>query len=299
MFKGSLVALITPYKDGSLDEEALEKLVQWHIAEGTQGILACGSTGEGALLSHAEQKRVLTLCVRSAGDQLPIIANASAIRLEDALALARQAQETGVQGLMFTPPPYIRPTQEAIYQFMKTVHDETHLPIIVYDNPGRCGVVIAREIVARLGKLPRIITYKDSTGDITGISELTLLAPSSFTFLCGDDPLNAAFLAQGGQGWISVAANAAPRLYAQFYQAWEQGNLKEFARLRDQLAPLNRAISVETSPSPVKYAVAQQGFCSDEVRRPLLKATAMAREAVDRALEHAGIKAAHRKVGHG
>lgn len=299
MFKGSLVALITPYKDYSLDEEALEKLVQWHIAEGTQGIVACGSTGEGALLTHDEQKRILTLCVRSAGGHLPIIANASAIRIEDALTLARQAQESGVQGLMFTPPPYVKPTQEAIYQFMKTLHDETDLPLIVYNNPGRCSVTITGETIARLAKLPRMTALKDSTGDITGVSELAPVVPSSFIQLCGEDALNAAFLAQGGHGWISVTANAAPRLCAQLYKAWEQGDLKEFARLRDQLAPLHKAIFAETSPSPIKYAVARQGFCSDEVRRPLLEATSAAREAVDRALEHAGIRSAHQKVSYG
>ncbi|MBL9028984.1 MAG: 4-hydroxy-tetrahydrodipicolinate synthase [Caedimonas sp.] len=300
MFKGSLVALITPYKNNFIDERALEKLVEWHIAEGTHGIVACGSTGEGALLTREEQRRILEICANTAARRIPVIANVSAVRLEDALSLAHQAQNTeGIQGLMLTPPPYIKPTQEAIYQFIKTVHDETELPIIMYNNPGRCGVDMSRETIVHLAKLPRIAGLKDSSGDVRRVPEQAALVPSSFVQLCGEDELNVPFMAQGGHGWISVTANAAPRLCVQIYESWRQGDLRTFARLRDFLDPLHKAIVSETNPAPIKYAVARQGFCSDEVRCPLVKATVVARKAVDQALQHAGIIAVSQKDRHG
>jgi 4-hydroxy-tetrahydrodipicolinate synthase len=298
MFKGSMVALITPYQEGVVDEKALENLIQWHIAEGTQGIVVCGSTGEGALLTSQEQKLITEISLSISRGRIPIITNTSAISLEEALFLSEQAQKAGAQGLMLTPPPYLRPTQDSIYAFIKRVHDSTELPLILYNNPARCGVAITQDTVVRLANLPRVSAIKDSTGDLSRVPDLEGRVPASFTQLCGEDVLNAAFLAQGGQGWISVTANAAPRLCARLYQAWKESDLKTFAHLRTQLAPLHKALFVESNPSPVKYAVAQQGFCSDEVRFPLLKATSQARKIIDEALHHAGIIKEIPKVYH-
>lgn len=286
MFKGSWAALVTPYhQDYSIDQEALKKLVEWHIFEGTTGLVVGGSTGEGILLQPDEHKFLLKICLEAAQDRIQIVASVSAIRLEDSLYLARQAQELGASGLMLAPSPYVKPTQDAIINFVTNVHDQTNLPIIIYNNPGRSSVTMNFDTIIKLARLSRVVCLKDATGQLTEISILKAHLPKNFTHLCGEDAFNVASLAEGNNGWISVTANVAPRLCAQLYQAWCQQDLGTFAYIRDLLNPLHRAIFVETSPSPIKYALARQGFCRDDVRLPLLKATSVARKAVDQALD--------------
>ena len=286
MFKGSWVALITPYhQDCSIDQDTLKKLVEWHIVEGTSGIVVGGSTGEGILLTPGEHHLIIKICLDVSQGRIPIVASVSAIKLEDSLYLAGQAQDLGANGLMLAPSPYVKPTQDAIINFMTQIHDQTNLPIIIYNNPGRCSVTINFDTIVRLSQLPRMVCLKDATGQISEISRLKAHLPERFTQLCGEDALNVASLAEGSDGWISVTANITPRLCAQLYQAWCGQDIDTFTDIRNLLNPLHRAIFIETSPSPVKYALSRQGFCRDDVRLPLLKATSVAQKAVDQALD--------------
>ena len=285
MFKGSWVALVTPYhQDYSIDQKSLKRLVEWHISEGTQGIVVGGSTGEGILLQPKEHHLIVKTCVESAQGRIPIVASVSAIQLNDSLKLAHQAQEIGVAGLMIAPPPYVKPTQDAIINFFSSVHDQTNLPLIIYNNPGRCSVTISCETIFELAKLPRVLCLKDASGQVSEISILKARLCENFTQLCGEDALNVASLAEGADGWISVTANIVPRLCAQLFNAWHQQDLITFAEIRDLLNPLHRALFIETSPSPIKYALSRQGLCHDNVRLPLLKATPFAQKALDQAL---------------
>ncbi len=285
MFKGSWVALVTPYlPDNTIDQEALGKLVEWHIDQGTHGLVVGGSTGEGILLSIDEHFLILKKCLEASKGRIPVVVGASAIQLKDSLKLAQQAQEAGAAGLLFMAPAYVKPTQEAIINLVTTLHDQTDLPLIIYNNPARCGVNLNVETIIKLTSLSRVSCLKEANGRVTQISEIKRQVPKTFTQLCGEDALNAAFLAEGGDGWISVTANVAPKLCARLYQAWVQQDLKQFAYIRDALNPLHRALFVETSPSPIKYALSQRGFCHSKVRLPLLEATSLAREAVDQAL---------------
>ena len=286
MFKGSWVALITPYhQDYSIDQKALKMMVECHIAEGTDGIVVAGSTGEGILLKPQEHHFILKTCLEAAQGQIPIVASVSAIQLEDSLHLAQQAQDLGAAGLMLAPSPYVKPTQDAIINFVTQIHDQTNLPMIIYNNPGRCSVTMSFDTIIKLAQLSRVLSLKDATGLISGISVLKPHLPEKFTQLCGEDALNVASLAEGSDGWISVTANVTPHLCSQLYKAWCRQDLKAFTHIRNLLNPLHRALFIETSPSPVKYALARQGFCRDEVRLPLLKATPTARKTIDEALD--------------
>lgn len=285
MFKGSWVALITPYlQNNTIDQNALEKLVEWHIEQGTHGLVVGGSTGEGILLSIDEHRFILKICLEVAKGHIPVVANASAIQLEDSLRLAHQAQEVGATGLMLMAPAYVKPTQEAMVNLVTTIHHQTTLPVIIYNNPGRCGVHLNLETLLKLADLPRIVCLKEANGQITRISEIKRYVPKTFTQLCGEDALNTAYLAEGGDGWISVTANVVPRLCARLYEAWCRQDLQQFSLIRDALNPLHRALFIETSPAPVKYALSQKGLCHARVRLPLLEATSLAKEAVDQAL---------------
>ncbi|OJX11002.1 MAG: 4-hydroxy-tetrahydrodipicolinate synthase [Caedibacter sp. 37-49] len=289
MFKGSFVALITPFKENQIDYEALASLVEWHKQEGTHGIVVCGTTGEFSSLTPEEQHQILTVCLQTSQGKLPIIAGINAFTAKNAIELISQAYEAGAQGAMVVNPPYIKPTQEALYEFFKTIHDQTKLPLIIYNNPGRTGTLIATHTIARLSYLERVIGVKDSSGDLLSLLELRQLAKEDFTYLCGEDPMIVAFLAHGGHGCISVTANIAPKLCADLYNAWGNSNFKRMAEIRDLLAPLNKALFVEGNPVPIKYASSLLGLCRNEVRLPLLPASENAQSAIKTALEYAGL----------
>lgn len=302
MFKGSFVALITPFKDNQIDFQALRGLLEWHLQQGTHGIVACGTTGEFSSLTVQEQREILSTCVECVQGKIPIIAGINAFDAQNAIDLIQQAQEVGVQGVMVVNPPYIKPTQEGLYQFFKTIHDQTNLPMVIYNNPGRTGTLITAQTLARLASCERIVAVKDSSGDLLLPLELRRLAQKELAQLCGEDPMTVAFLAHGGQGCISVTANIAPRLCAQLYEAWEKKDIERVSTLRDQLAPLNKSLFIEGNPVPVKYAASLLGLCLSDVRLPLLTASDSARATIQTALEQAGLlsqKAPEKEIFHG
>ncbi len=287
MFKGSITALITPFRDKQLDFGAFEKLVNWQIESGTQGLVVCGSTGEGFLLSVSEQKALINLAVKTANKRIPIIAAAASFTTESTIELCHQAEKSGADYLMVLTPPYIKPTQEALYHYYASLHEATHLPIMIYNNPGRVGgIFVNDDTLCRLAELPRILGVKDCTGCMIRPTNLRHRLGPDFIILSGDDPTTPAFLAQGGDGAISMTANVAPQACAQLIQAWKNADLVQFKQLRDALMPLNQALIIEPNPIPVKYALSKLGLCQNELRAPLMPLAKALQFQVDSALEH-------------
>jgi 4-hydroxy-tetrahydrodipicolinate synthase len=289
MFKGSLVALLTPFKDQKIDELKFQTLVEWHLQEGTHGLVPCGTTGEGLMLNHAEKKRLIEMCVRTANSRIPVIPVTSAVTTEETIALTRQAQQAGANAALIVPPYYVRPSQEAVYQHYKAIHDAIDFPIMLYNNPIRSAVDIQLPTLERLSKLPNIVGLKEANSDLSRPAWLRLIVGEAFSQLSGNDDTTAAFLAQGGHGSISSTANIAPRLCAEQFNAWEKGDLMAFHRLRDTLQPLHSAMCVETNPTPVKYAASLLNLASEELRRPLMPISEASRLRVREAMLHAGL----------
>ncbi|HBN21811.1 MAG TPA: 4-hydroxy-tetrahydrodipicolinate synthase [Holosporales bacterium] len=294
MFKGALTALMTPYKEGKIDLDALRHLVDWQIKEGIDGLVVCGSTGEAFFLSHDEQKQVIETTLEVAHKRVPVIAGTSALTLDETLVLTKQAESLSVDGskidgLMVVTPPYMKPTQAALYEYFKAIHDNTTTPIVLYDNPGRSARDINNATVIELAKLPRIVCLKDATGDLTRPSTLLEKLPASFTLLSGEDATAPAYFAQGGVGVVSVSSNVAPNLVATQWKAWCDGDLTRLSETRTLLNPLHRAMFVESNPAPAKYALSRFGFCLPDVRKPLTTLTKPAKDTVDQAIDHAGL----------
>jgi 4-hydroxy-tetrahydrodipicolinate synthase len=289
MFKGSIVALITPFKDGKVDEKAFQAFVEWQIAQGTQGLVPCGTTGESPTLSHEEHMRVVELCVNAAAGRVPVIAGTGSNSTAEAVALTRHAKEAGADAALVVTPYYNKPSQEGLYQHYKAIHDAVELPIVIYNIPGRCVVDMSVATMARLAKLPNIVGVKDATADLTRPLRTRLEIGPDFCQLSGEDATITAFLAQGGHGCISVTANIAPAQCAALHRAWQAGDLATVERLRDQLMPLHDAMFVETSPGPVKYAASLLGLCSEELRLPLVSVTDGTRATMRDAMVKAGV----------
>jgi 4-hydroxy-tetrahydrodipicolinate synthase len=289
MFKGSIVALITPFKDGKVDEKAFQAFVEWQIAQGTQGLVPCGTTGESPTLSHEEHMRVVELCVNAAAGRVPVIAGTGSNSTAEAVALTRHAKEAGADAALVVTPYYNKPSQEGLYQHYKAIHDAVELPIVIYNIPGRCVVDMSVATMARLAKLPNIVGVKDATADLTRPLRTRLEIGPDFCQLSGEDATITAFLAQGGHGCISVTANIAPAQCAALHRAWQAGDLATVERLRDQLMPLHNAMFVETSPGPVKYAASLLGLCSEELRLPLVSVTDGTRATMRDAMVKAGV----------
>ena len=289
MFKGSIPALITPFKDGEIDWAAFENFVEWQIDQGTHAVVPCGTTGESPTVSHDEHMAIVQRCADVVKKRIPVIAGTGSNSTSEAIELTQHAKEAGSDAALIVVPYYNKPTQDGMIAHFKAIHDSVALPIIVYNIPGRCVVDMNNETLAELAKLPNIIGVKDATGDLTRPLELARLAGKDFCQLSGDDITAAAFLAQGGHGVISVVANIAPKLCADMQNAWEAKDYETFASIRDKLAPLGADLFCESNPAPVKYAASALGICSDEVRLPLLPASNTARAKVDAAMEYAGI----------
>jgi 4-hydroxy-tetrahydrodipicolinate synthase len=289
MFKGSIVALITPFKDGKVDEKAFQAFVEWQIAQGTQGLVPCGTTGESPTLSHEEHMRVVELCVNAAAGRVAVIAGTGSNSTAEAVALTRHAKEAGADAALVVTPYYNKPSQEGLYQHYKAIHDAVELPIVIYNIPGRCVVDMSVATMARLAKLPNIVGVKDATADLTRPLRTRLEIGPDFCQLSGEDATITAFLAQGGHGCISVTANIAPAQCAALHRAWQAGDLATVERLRDQLMPLHNAMFVETSPGPVKYAASLLGLCSEELRLPLVSVTDGTRATMRDAMVKAGV----------
>jgi 4-hydroxy-tetrahydrodipicolinate synthase len=289
MFKGSLVALITPFRDGGVDEKAFQDFVAWQIAEGTHGLVPCGTTGESPTLSHAEHNRVVELCLAVAKGKVPVIAGTGSNSTAEAIALTRHAQKAGADAALVVTPYYNKPTQEGLYQHFKAIHDATEIPILIYNIPARCIIDMSVQTMARLAELPRIVGVKDATNDLTRPVRTKLAIGAQFCQLSGEDGTAVAYLAQGGHGCISVTANVAPRLCADLHGAWQKGDVKTTMRLNERLMPLHEALFAETSPAPVKFAASLLGKSREECRLPLAGLAAETKERVRREMRAAGI----------
>lgn len=289
MFQGSIPALITPFSNGQVDEAALTGLVDWHVAEGSHGIVAVGTTAESPTLSHDEHEHCIELIVRTAAGRIPVIAGAGSNNTDESVRFMRFAKSVGADAALVVTPYYNKPTQRGLLRHYKTLHDAVDLPIIIYNIPGRSVIDMAPATMGELSALPRIVGVKDATGDVGRVSDTRIACGPDFLQLCGNDDVALGFNAHGGQGCISVIANVAPRLCAEFQQAMLAGQFARALEYQDRLMPLCRAAFVESNPCPVKYALSRLGKCSEEVRSPLVTVEDRTKRQMDAALRHAGL----------
>ena len=289
MFKGSFTALITPMRDGKVDERAFQSFVDWQIKEGTNGVVPCGTTGESPTLSHAEHMRVIELCVEVAKGRVPVIAGTGSNSTGEAIALAKHAEKAGADAQLVVTPYYNKPTQEGLYRHYQAIHDASGLPVLIYNIPGRCVIDMTVETMARLAELPRIIGVKDATNDLTRPLRTRLAIGPKFCQLSGEDGTAVAFLAQGGHGCISVTSNVAPKLCAEMHEAWQKGDVTAVQSINERLMPLHLALFAETSPAPVKYAASLLGLCTAEVRLPLCEIQEATKAKVREAMARLGL----------
>lgn len=288
--KGSIPALVTPFKNGQLDEEAFVKLVKWQVEQGSHGLVPVGTTGESPTLSHDEHHRIVDLCIEAAAGQVPVIAGCGSNNTQEALSLVQHAEAAGADAALIVSPYYNKPNQEGLYQHFRTLAQATKLPIILYNIPGRVIVDMTPETMARLHKdCPNIVGVKDATGDIGRISAQRLHCGADFIQLSGNDDMTLGMMAMGAVGAISVTANVAPALCAAFQNACLNGDFSSALDIQDKLYPLHDALFCEPSPGPVKYALARLGICAEDVRLPLVNISDTARSKVDAALCHAGL----------
>ena len=276
MFKGSNVALITPFKDNNLDEENYIKLINFHLENNTNGLVPAGTTGESPTLSHREHEKVIELCIKEAKGKIPIIAGTGSNSTEEAIALTKHAEKAGADGALVVTPYYNKPTQEGLYQHYKAINDNTSLPIIIYNIPSRCVIDMSVDTMARLFELKNIAGVKDATGDLNRLEQTIKKLGPEFIQLTGEDGLAFEFNKRGGVGIISVTANIAPRLCSdmqKFSKSNSDNEMNEANRIDTLLQPVHKSLFAESNPSPVKYAAKLLGLCDDAVRLPLVKIT--------------------------
>jgi 4-hydroxy-tetrahydrodipicolinate synthase len=289
MFKGSIVAIVTPFKKGVFDEKAYCDLIEWHIAQGTHGIVPCGTTGEASTLDFEEHYRVIEVAVKAVNKRIPVIAGTGANSTDEAVVLTRRAKELGADGALLVTPYYNKPTQEGLFRHYKAVADAVDIPIVLYNVPGRTAVNMLPVTVARLMECPNIVALKEATGDMKQASELLRLCGDRLTLLSGDDFTTLTMLALGGRGGISVTANVAPGDCAGMCNAWERGDIAKARELHYRLEPINNAMFIETNPIPVKTALALMGRIGEEFRLPLCEMSGANKEKLKGALQGAGI----------
>ncbi len=290
--QGSIVAIITPMTDdGAIDEAALRRLVDWHVEQGTHGIVAVGTTGESPTLDHDEHRRVVEIVIEQAAGRVPVIAGTGSNSTAEAIDLTKHAAEAGADAALVVVPYYNKPTQAGLYAHFRAVAEAApELPVLIYNVPGRTVADISNDTITKLAKdVPNIVGIKDATGDLNRPSLLRLSAGADFVQLSGEDGTALGFNAHGGRGCISVTANVAPKLCAEFQEATLRGDFAKALELQDRLMPLHKALFVETSPGPVKYAVSLLGFCSPFARLPMVEIADSSKEAVKAAMRHAGI----------
>jgi len=288
MFKGSNVALITPFKNSKLDEEIYIKLIHFHIENGTNGLVPAGTTGESPTLSHTEHEKVIELCVQESNGKLPVLAGTGSNSTEEAISLTTHAEKIGANGALIVTPYYNKPTQEGLYQHYKAINDKCGIPIIIYNIPGRSVIDMSVETMARLFELKNIIGVKDATGDLDRVNQTSKKLGKDFIQLTGNDDNALEFNKRGGVGAISVTANIAPKLCSDFqkYSVSKNEDLKKESEKIDKiLQPLHHAMFVESNPSPVKYAAKLLKLCNDDVRLPLVKVTEKTKDIIKKALE--------------
>ena len=290
MFKGSNVALITPFKDNNLDEESYIELINFHLENNTNGLVPAGTTGESPTLNHREHEKVIELCIKEAKGKIPVIAGTGSNSTEEAVALTKHAEKAGADGALVVTPYYNKPTQEGLYQHYKTINDNTSLPIIIYNIPSRCVIDMSVDTMARLFELKNIAGVKDATGDLNRLDETIKKLGPEFIQLTGEDGLAFKFNRRGGVGIISVTANIAPKLCSdmQKYSISKSDNeIKEAEKIDQMLQPLHKSLFIESNPAPVKYAAKLLGLCDDEIRLPLVKIKKETQEEVKKALSSA------------
>tara|TARA_B100000963_G_scaffold264062_1_gene232166 strand:+ start:19 stop:906 length:888 start_codon:yes stop_codon:yes gene_type:complete len=287
MFKGSNVALITPFKDNILDEENYIKLINFHIENGTNGLVPAGTTGESPTLSHEEHQKVIEICIKESGGKLPVIAGTGSNSTEEAVSLTKHAEKAGANGALVVTPYYNKPTQEGLYQHYKAINDNTSLPIIIYNIPGRCVIDMSVDTMAKLFELKNIAGVKDATGDLNRLDQTIKKLGPEFIQLTGEDGLALEFNKKGGVGIISVTANVAPKQCSdmqKFSKSANNDDIKKAEIIDKSLQPLHKALFIESNPAPVKYAAKVLGLCSDEIRLPLVNIQKKTEDEVNKAL---------------
>ena len=287
MFKGSNVALITPFKDNILDEENYIKLINFHIENGTNGLVPAGTTGESPTLNHNEHQKVIEICIKESKGKVPVIAGTGSNSTEEAVALTKHAEKAGADGVLVVTPYYNKPTQEGLYQHYKAINDNTSLPIIIYNIPSRCVIDMSVDTMAKLFELKNISGVKDATGDLNRLDQTIKKLGNEFIQLTGEDGLAFEFNKRGGVGIISVTANIAPKLCSEMQmlsKSKKDEDLKKAEIIDKNLQPLHKALFIESNPAPVKYAAKVLGLCTDEIRLPLVKIQKKTEEQIDKAL---------------
>jgi len=293
MFKGSIVALITPFKNNKLDEDTYISLIHYHLKNGTSGLVPAGTTGESPTLSHTEHEKVIELCVKESKGKIPVIAGAGSNSTEEAISLTKYAEKVGASAALVVTPYYNKPTQEGLYQHFKSINDNCSIPIIIYNIPPRSVVDMSVDTMSRLFELKNIIGVKDATADLNRVDQQRKKMGPDFIQLSGEDGTALDFNLRGGVGCISVTANVAPKLCSEFQEASISKNnsnlLAKAKQINDKLMPLHKSLFIESSPSPVKYAASLLNLCSDDVRLPLVKITDETKKAVKSAMIHANL----------
>lgn len=289
MFQGVATALITPFKNNQIDLAAFQQLLRHQLKNGVNALLVCGSTGESNFLTLSEREKLVNAALQKTKGTCPVIVGTTAFSTNKTITLTKNAQSLGADAALIVPPPYVKPSQEGIYQYFKDVHDAVDIPIILYDNPARSIVKIEIETIERLAKLPRIIGLKDATGDLARPALIRPVVPKGFKLYSGEDSTALAFLAEGGDGCISVTSNIAPKLCADLQKSWFSGKYDDAFQIRDVLAPLNKVMFCESNPVPVKYAVSLLGIGDPAPRKPLLTATPSSQEKILSAMQKSGL----------
>ena len=292
MFKGSNVALITPFKNNKLDEDAYIKLIHFHLENGTNGLVPAGTTGESPTLSHEEHQRVIDLCIRESNGKIPVIAGTGSNSTEEAISLTSHAEKAGADGALVVTPYYNKPTQEGLYQHYKAINDKVGIPIIIYNIPSRCVIDMSVDTMAKLFELKNIAGVKDATGDLNRLDATIKKLGPEFIQLTGEDGLALNFNKRGGVGIISVTANIAPKLCSdmqKFSKSNSDNEIKEAERIDQILQPVHKSLFIESNPAPAKFAAKLLGLCGDEIRLPLVKIKKETEEEVKKALSFANL----------
>ena len=293
MFKGSIVALITPFKDSNLDEESFTSIIHYHLKNGTNGLVPGGTTGESPTISHDEHRKIIEICVKESNGKIPVIAGTGSNSTDEAVALTKFSEKAGADAALVVTPYYNKPTQEGLYQHYKAINDNCGIPIIIYNIPPRSVVDMSVDTMARLFELKNIIGVKDATANLDRVTQQKNKMGDKFLQLSGEDGTALEFNLRGGNGCISVTANIAPKLCSEFQEASLAKNnnnlISKAKQINEKLLPLHNSLFIESNPSPVKYGASLLGLCSDEVRLPLVKTTAPTKKIVKSAMSKAGL----------
>jgi 4-hydroxy-tetrahydrodipicolinate synthase len=289
MFKGSIVAIVTPFRNGKFDEKAYGDLIEWHISQGTHGIVPCGTTGEASTLDFEEHYRVIEVAVKAANKRIPVIAGTGANSTDEAIDLTKKAKELGADGALLVTPYYNKPTQEGLYRHYKLIAETVDIPMVLYNVPGRTAVNMLPATVARLAEVRNIVGIKEATGDMKQVSELIRLCGDRLAVISGDDFTTLTLLALGGKGVITVTGNIMPKDQAEMVNAWERGDIARAREFHYKLEPVNAAMFIETNPIPVKTALVMMGKIQEEFKLPLCEMAPANKEKLKAVLKSAGV----------